>query len=191
MLAVPPLSPPPEEPGQDVLERAVAGDRDAQGVIAAMYYARMRRWALLETGRVDLADEAVQEALVRWIRFAHTYRMGAPFTPWMRSLVRNASRDAVRPRGVLRFLPRSWRPSMERQIDVGRSARRALDAMQRLTPRQRALVDRVDVQGHTAAEAARELGISPATARVHLHEGRKRLKSALSEEEQALFEEAK
>ncbi|MCB9692436.1 MAG: RNA polymerase sigma factor [Alphaproteobacteria bacterium] len=164
------------EPDDDVLRRAVAGDRDAQGHVAACYYVRMRRWALLHTGAPEIADEVVQEALVRWVRYAHTYRIGTPLQPWMRTLVRNCARDAARPRGVLRFLP--WvRPSRQpdREMDMARAADRVLEVMQELTPRQRDLLDLVDLQGLSAADAARALDIEPGTARVHLHEARKRV----------------
>ncbi|MCB9676378.1 MAG: RNA polymerase sigma factor [Alphaproteobacteria bacterium] len=180
------------EPDPDLLAAAIAGDRSALGGVAELYYPRMRRWALLETGGdAAHADDAVQEALVRWIRFAHTYRADQPFGPWMRTLVRNAARDVRRPRGILGFLP--WaRPSQrpDRATDLSRSARRVLDHLGRLTPRQRELVDLCDLQGLPAAEAARELGIDAGTARVHLHEARKRLKAELDGVAELLEEEA-
>lgn len=175
------------EPTEAVLHRAVAGDRLAQGAVAELYYPRMRRWALLETGSTVLADEVVQEALIRWIRLGHTFSVGTRFTPWMRTLVRNCARDALRPRGVLRFLP--WlrtAPSPDRRIDLQRGAAKALAALSVLTPRQRELLDLVDLQGLSAVEAAEELSITSGTARVHLHDARARLADVLSTDVHAL-----
>ena len=45
-----------------LLADAVAGDHEALGRLAERYYPRLRRWALLETGRTDLAEDAVRLA---------------------------------------------------------------------------------------------------------------------------------
>ena len=170
-----------------LLRAAVQGDRTAQGALARAYYPRMRRWALLETGDPTLAEDAVQDALVRWVRYAHSCNPDRPFEPWLRTLVRNAARDRRQARrGLLRWLPWSRGesrpapgPSPDRQVELSRSTHRVLAALQQLTERQRALVDLCDVQGLRAVEAADRLDITPNTARVHLHEGRKRLKTLL------------
>ncbi len=186
-LPPPEPMPPPTDPDPQLLADAVGGDRAAQGAVARLYYPRMRRWALLETRDPALAEDAVQDALVRWVRFAHTYRSSQPFTPWMRTLVRNSARDRLaktpRRRGILALLPWNRPPSRARlpdhSLDLSRSARRVLDLLGQLTPRQRELVDLCDLQGLSAANAARQLGLKPGTARVHLHEGRKHLKTLL------------
>ena len=40
-----------------------------------------------------------------------------------------------------------------------------------------------DEEGYSAVEVARLIGIAPATVRVHLHRGRKRLRALLGTEE--------
>ena len=57
---------------------------------------------------------------------------------------------------------------------------RALDA---LPAKQRAAVILHDEEGYPAAQVATLLGISPATVRVHLHRGRKRMRELLGSEE--------
>ena len=173
------------------LAEAVAGNRSALGELAEVYYPQLRRWALLETGRKDLAEDAVQEALVRLVRFIHTYDPAQPFEPWLRTLVRNAARDARQRKPLLDWIPFFRPASTERSVDLSRSARTALGFIERLTPRQRELVDLCDLQGNTAAEAARRLDIDPATARVHLHEAHRRLRDWMGPEVHSILTEVK
>lgn len=169
--------------------RVAAGERDAVGEVARMYYPSMRRWALLETADPQLAEEAVQNALTRMLRYARSYDPELPLEPWLRGLVRNAARDARRPWFRFDRLPWTRRRSVDEQADLSRAARRALELLQRLTPRQRELIDLCDLQGCSAVEAAERLGIQPATARVHLHEARKQLKQWMGPEVAALLKE--
>ena len=53
-------------------------------------------------------------------------------------------------------------------------------ALTKLPPRQRTIVDLVELEGYTAVEAANMLGITPATARWHLHEARNTLRGLLA-----------
>jgi RNA polymerase sigma factor (sigma-70 family) len=56
-------------------------------------------------------------------------------------------------------------------------------ALDELSPRQRATVILHEAEGYPLTEVARLIGTSPATARVHLHRGRKRLRELLGSEE--------
>ena len=76
-------------PEADLLRRATQGDAGALEAVARAWYGRMRRWALLEVGDRALAEDAVQEALVRLIRHIHRYDPDRPFGPWLRTVVRN------------------------------------------------------------------------------------------------------
>jgi RNA polymerase sigma-70 factor (ECF subfamily) len=50
-----------------------------------------------------------------------------------------------------------------------------------LSPRQRELIELVDLQGYTAVEAAEVMGIEPQTARVHLMRARRTLREKMLE----------
>jgi RNA polymerase sigma-70 factor (ECF subfamily) len=56
-------------------------------------------------------------------------------------------------------------------------------ALETLPSKQRAVVILHDEEGYSAAEVAHMIGIAPATVRVHLHRGRKRLRALLGTEE--------
>ena len=57
--------------------------------------------------------------------------------------------------------------------------------MTRLAPRQRAVLDLVELQGFSTAEAAEMLEISHATARVHLHRAKVAMGEALPRKKEA------
>ena len=131
-MGLPMQEPPPDvghavdAPPPEVLRSLVAGDRDALEHVAELYWPRIRRWAYLELGDASLAEDAAQEALIRLIRFAPRYDPARPFTPWLRSIVRNAARDQ-RPlvRRVLDFFrPRQERPP-DTVVDLARASKRA------------------------------------------------------------------
>ena len=56
-----------------------------------------------------------------------------------------------------------------------------------LPPRQRELLELVDAEGYSAAEAARMIGIEPETARVHLLRARRTLRSKMLEAHPEMF----
>lgn len=176
------------EPDAALLVRYVAGERQAAGELAELYWPRMRRWAWLEVRDHALAEDACQEALIRMIRFCGRYDPARPFGAWLRTLVRNAARDQ---RPALGRIVEGVRDalSLERQVDLRRAASRVDAVLDALSPRQRHLVDLCLRQGLPIHEAAELLEIAPATARVHLHQARKRLAEHLGTELRAILEE--
>jgi len=164
-----------------VLARARAGDLEAQKVVARAAFPHLRRWALLQTADPSLADDVVQETLVRYVRKAHTWDGERPFAPWLRAILRNVATTLLtRRRPVVESvdLP-SEEPTVKRRMQLSDSAQAALQALGQLTVRQREVLDLCGWQGHTPAEAAELLGLDAATVRVHLHRARMRLREIL------------
>ncbi len=148
---------------------------------------QIRRWALVATGDVGVAEDVVQEALIRLLRFVHRYDPQRPFEPWLKTLVLNAARGelARRARNPVVAEPEPERAapeaSLDRQLDLARAATRALDAFGYLSPRQREIVDLVDLQGLSPAEAAQQLQITPGAVRGQLFQARRALRARLAE----------
>jgi RNA polymerase sigma factor (sigma-70 family) len=69
---------------------------------------------------------------------------------------------------------------VEERIEAAADLRRTFTAMQRLTHRDRQVLELVAVDGLSAVEAARALSISRVAARVRLTRARSRLRAALS-----------
>lgn len=178
----------------ELIRRARAGDRDALGALASAHWRSMRRIAYAELGDRALAEDAVQEALIRLVRFIHTYDPSRPFGAWLRTLVRNAARQA-RARRVRRThrehavaaAPQP-RADPERRLDLVRKASDAFEAFCALPARQRQLVELVDRGGLSPTEAAAELGIAPGSARSQLFAARRALRSRLLDDSEAIVE---
>jgi RNA polymerase sigma-70 factor (ECF subfamily) len=69
--------------------------------------------------------------------------------------------------------------TLETATDLRRTVDVALAAFDRLTPRQRQVVDLCDRRDHTPTEAAELLDIAPGTARALLHQGRRAVREAV------------
>ena len=175
------------DPETALLRKAVEGDADALEQVAKAWYRRIRRWALIDLGDPALAEDAVQEALIRLVRNIGKYDPERPFGPWLRTIVRNCAKRAGEQQRRhdhtdlaehhLTVVPRA-----EHAIDTRRTQKRAVELFESLSARQREVLHLCTTEGMSAAEAARELGIAPATARVLLFRARRTLRTALLKE---------
>jgi len=175
------------------LQRAVHGDRDALKQIVDQWWPRIRRWALYQCGDPTTAEDAVQEALVRLLRFIGQYDPSRPFGPWLRTLVRNACNDQLAKQQIDRQRLEPAReshaptvPPPGRQIDLGRAAQEVIQQFEHLSPRQREVIDLVDLQGVTPTDAAAQIGISAKAVRSQLSDARRRIRSGLAHGENIL-----
>jgi RNA polymerase sigma-70 factor (ECF subfamily) len=186
-------SPAPRQNDDDDLARqARAGDPQALEQLALRVLPQLRRWSLAILGDPVTADDAVQESLVRLLRFIDRYDGARPLRPWLRSLVRSACADVQRGSSRAARTPaQAPRPASDdpgRHIDLGRGAATALQAFGALSPRQREVWMLCHREGHTAAEAARQLDIAPGTARALLYQARRTLRRHLLTEHPDLLE---
>ena len=129
---------------------------------------------LRDVGRAEeIAQDAFLQLLLHWDTVSRYDRPDA----WVRRVaIRLAMRSMRRERmlGVLILsLPRPIEAS-PRDLDVS-------DAIGRLPGSQRAAVVLFYLEDRPASEIAHILGCSEATARVHLHRGRKRLAALLAQ----------
>ncbi|MCB9685177.1 MAG: sigma-70 family RNA polymerase sigma factor [Alphaproteobacteria bacterium] len=180
-----------EHSDEDLARKAAAGDEQALGELLARSWPEIRRVALVRVGDPVLADDAVQDALVRLLRFADRFDPTRPFRPWMRQLVRNACVDLFRRRGrgddpLVEVAANDTDPG--RTMDLDRGARRVREAFASLSERQREIWLRCEQDGASVADVAAELDIAPATVRVVLHQARKALRLRLLAEDPELAE---
>ncbi|MEZ4319967.1 MAG: sigma-70 family RNA polymerase sigma factor [Myxococcota bacterium] len=166
----------------ELLTAAVAGDRAALEAVARAWWPEVRRWCLLELGDAVAAEDASQDALVRLVRFIGQYDTERPFRPWLRHLARNACRDLRSRTGRTATELERDAPDPhdgERVLDLRRATRLAMDAFERLSPRQREVFDLCDRQDMSSREAGTTLGIEATTVRVLLHQARRVLREHL------------
>src|SRR5215831_6083536 len=165
----------------DLVEAARRGDHQAFETLAAAAGDRLYAIARLILRRADLAEDAVQEALVRAWQQLPSLRDPDRFDAWLYRLVVNACADQGRQlrrwSNQVRSLP------LDRSIgdETASVADRDLleRAFTRLKPEQRAVVVLHHHGGFSAAEIARILDIPEGTARSRLHYATGAMRAAL------------
>jgi RNA polymerase sigma-70 factor (ECF subfamily) len=166
---------------RDLVEAASRGDHEAFEVLATSAGDRLYAIARLILRSSELAEDAVQEALVRAWQQLPTLRDPDRFDAWMYRLVVNACADQGRQlrrwSGQVRPLP------VDTAIDDDTAAvadrERLQRGFERLKPEQRAVVVLHHYSGFSAAEIARILGIPAGTARSRLHYATEAMRAAL------------
>ena len=178
----PPLDGTADEPG--LVVQVQQGDSEAYAVLVRRHLPRAHRIAWRMLRHREDAEDAVQDAFLRALERIDQCDPGRPFGPWFFRIVattainrhRSAKRreteelsdtdvsDAVSPvdvavHGVLRD-----------EVDA---------AIRTLPPIQRQLIELVTFEEFTPTEAAGMLEIPAGTARWHLHEARKALRTQL------------
>ena len=166
---------------RDLVERAMRGDRDAFGVIASEEIDHLNAIARLVMRDPDLAEDAVQEALVRCWRQLPGLRDIERFDAWLyRILMRTVADEFGRRR---RFQASVQSISIEPSIDdaSGRLADRdeLAQGFQLLSIDHRAIVVLHHFVGLPMAEAAAALGIRTGTAKSRYHYAMSALRAAL------------
>ena len=95
--------------------------------------------------------------------------------------VRRRSRELQAARRISghRLLDPASLARIEERIDAERESRRLYRALDGLNDDDRKLLELVALDGLSVADAARSLGVKPATARVRLHRSRARITTTL------------
>ena len=166
---------------RDLVEAARRGDHEAFEVLATSAGDRLYAVARLILRSTDLAEDAVQEALVRAWKSLPSLRDPDRFDAWLYRLLVNACTEQGR---QLRRWQNQVRPlPVEPSIadDTGAVADRdQLDrGFDRLKPEQRAVVVLHYYSGFSAAEIAPMLGVPAGTVRSRLHYATQAMRAAL------------
>jgi len=132
--------------------------------------------ALRLCGKRHEAEDLVQEAYLRALSAQADFRRDAPLWAWLARILVNLWRNRLRraPESPLTTEPIGT-PAILRELAGSELELRLEDALQRLSPLQRATVLLRSREGFSYAEIALSLGISLESVKVHLHQGRKRL----------------
>ena len=169
---------------QDLVQRATKGDREAFGAIASAeldpLYALARR--ILQDH--DLAEEAVQVAVLRAWHDLPKLRDPAAFEPWMRRLLIHACYDEAAKKRSFRARVRVLPTEPRCDDPTGQIAdREELEcAFSRLTIDQRTVLVLHFYEGRPLKEIGQVLGIPEGTARSRLHYALEALRGALAAE---------
>lgn len=166
---------------RDLVEAASRGDHEAFEVLAASAGDRLYAVARLILRSTDLAEDAVQEALVRAWQQLPSLRDPDRFDAWLHRLVVNACADQGRQlrRWSLQVRPIPVNAAISDDTKSVGDREQLQRGFDRLKPDQRAVVVLHYYSGFSAAEIAHMLGIPEGTARSRLHYATQAMRAAL------------
>ena len=160
-------------------------------VAHAAYHARLLARARRIVIDPDLAEDVVQEAILRaWRACASFDPAGGPMVNWLLVITANTAIDMVKAR--VRRPPLASGPAGENAPAAGlgdidrlilRSGLR--HALSRLGPHHRDAVVETVLRDRPYADVAAELGVTPGTLRTRVHYGLRRLRCVLETEDAA------
>ena len=167
---------------REVVQRAMRGDRDAFGLLVGQTSDRMYAVATRILRDADLAEDALQGALITAWRQLPTLRDPDRFEAWLRRLLVHACYAEARRRrqwaANVRVLPVDGPAGSDETLSI--NDRDALDrAFRRLSIEQRAVFVLHHHLGLTLVEIAETLGIPAGTARSRLHYSTRALRTAV------------
>jgi RNA polymerase sigma-70 factor (ECF subfamily) len=167
---------------RDLVVRAQAGDRDAFAALVDLTSDRLYALAARILRDHDLAEDALQGALINAWRQLPTLRDPERFDAWVRKVLVHACYAEARRRrswtANVRVLPVDGPAGPDEILSV--DDRDALDrAFRRLSVEHRAVFVLHHHQGLPLVEIAETLGIPAGTARSRLHHATRLLRSAV------------
>ena len=165
----------------DLVRRLQCGDLGAFEAVYRQFEVAAWTLALRLTGRADVAQEVLQDALLKAFERARQYRGDAPFAAWLRKLVVNEALMQLRHDHLhLIEVFDETRLDEEAPVPWALVDSAALDqALNRLPDTARAVLWLYHVEGYTHVEIAREFGRSVSFSKSQLARGTKRLRELL------------
>jgi RNA polymerase sigma factor (sigma-70 family) len=162
----------------------IAGDRRAGERLARRWHPRLLRTARRLVG-AELAPGAVQDCWVSILRGIGRLRDPARFAPWAFGIVRRRCADAIRLQSAARSRDGGEPDQAQAQpAALPDEALAIARAMADLPPDQRLAAQLFFVEGLTLAEIAEVQQVPEGTAKSRLFHARRRLKAALSGDDQ-------
>jgi len=180
----------PDRPGPadaaEWVRRARAGDAQAFAVLFERHERMVLRTALRLLGRLDLAQDAAQEAFLRLHRHLARFDESRELGPWLYRVVVNVCRDAARRGRGARLValedaaalasPSEGAGAREESLLRDEQRRLVQAALLTLPAREREAIVLRDIEGLTSDEVARILGSSAGTVRSQVAAARLKIK---------------
>ncbi len=172
---------------EQLAQKAQKGDRAALATLVERHQNTVFSMTYRILNNREEALDAAQEAYLRVCRHLGSYNPKRPFRPWIRRVAVRAALDQAgwrKPAGGqdVDTLP-STGPDPLQAASGSQVADRVRQALQALSPAQRAAFVCKQIEGMDTKETARAMGIRRATVRWHLFEARKKLAAMLGGEQ--------
>ena len=176
----------------EAIRRLKRGDIGGLEYLVARYQVRAARAAFLITHDDPLTEDVVQESFVRLYHSVRYFDEARPFEPYFIQSIVNAALNAVEKES--RQIPFSavnetelenllaHAAFVEEQVEAGQFGEEILAALQKLSPRQRAVIVQRYYLEMSEEEMARNLDIAPGTVKWLLNAARTKLRELLGSE---------
>lgn len=172
------------------IRRLKRGDMGGLETLMERYQVKAARAAFLITHDEAAAQDVIQETFIRTYQRIHQFDETLPFEPYLMRSVINASLNAIRGSGkftsledesgeVENLLDRA--ASVESQVESTQLQQEILNALSKLSPRQRAVVVQRYYLDMSEQEMAFELDAAPGTVKWLLNAARERLRHLLGQ----------
>jgi RNA polymerase sigma-70 factor (ECF subfamily) len=171
----------------DLIARARAGDDRAYGMLVSRHQTVAFRTAYVITGQAADAEDAAQEAFIKARAALGRFREGAPFRPWLLTIVANEARNRRRAAGrriaLVGRVAASEKPAPvplpEAEALAGDDRRELAEALRRLAPDHREVVVLRYLLDLSEAECAAALRCRPGTVKSRLSRALARLRTEM------------
>lgn len=177
---------------QEAIQRLKRGDIGGLETLVRIYQVKAVRTAYLITRDADLAEDIVQDAFVRVYNAIYGFDSTRPFEPWFFRIVTHAAVKASQKmarqvqfgdnvEGETFTQLAAQMETIESQVEAIEYQNQIWDALERLSPRQRAAIVQRYFLDMSEKEMAAELDAAPGTIKWLLNAARKRLRALLAE----------
>ena len=173
----------------ELIERARRGDVAAFESLVRAHQDVAFRTAWVASGGTDDAEDAAQEGFMKAFAALPRFRPGAPFRPWLLTIVANEARNRRRSAGRRESLAlRAPDPTDARSIEASPESvvlireRRAslLEAVGRLPDADREVISYRYLLQLTEAETAAAIGVPVGTVKSRLSRALERLRASIT-----------
>ena len=180
---------------REAIQRLKCGDIGGLELLVMRYQAKAVRTAYLITRDLGLAEDIVQDVFIRAYRAMHGFDETRPFEPWfMRSVVNEAVKTMQRSARQIQVGDVADESllaelavrvgSVESQVEFTEVQNQIWDAMEELSPHQRAVIVQRYFLEMREAEMAKESGVAAGTIKWLLNSARRRLRVLLGRSEE-------
>jgi len=176
---------------QVLIESCLRGDPASCRRLVEAFGGLVMAAALNVLSNREDAEDACQETFIQVFRHLDRYDPGRPFRTWLLTIAHRRSLDMIRKkRRFRRFTARSGFELADtpasRSANPGPSGPLPSRFLEGLTPKERTALSLWANEGCTAGDISEILGCKAATARVYLFNARRKIKSILENEHEAL-----
>lgn len=170
----------------DQIARAANGDRMAMHLLVTQHSTAVFALSMRMLSRTEDAEDVTQETFLRAWKVLPSWRAEAKLSTWLHRVALNLCYDRLRKKKPVLF---AEPPDMvdtaqtpEQSLSTQQTTDRVQAAIATLSDRQRAAITLCALQGHSGAEAAAIMQVSPEAIESLLARARRALKSKLADE---------